>query len=277
MSRSPLVPRSNLGKAARAAADCMQRPGRTAAALATAVRQALLQVFRDGVARRSRLPEAALEDLVGPEPEVHLHRFRGRDGNVTLLELCAIAALVRRRRPRVLVEIGTFDGNTALQMALNSPDDATVFTLDLPPGAATAGALDPHDAPYVLDARKAKRRYQGVAAGRKVVQWLGDSATFDFAGALEGRRIDFAFIDGSHGYEYVRNDSEKVLACLAEDGLVLWHDFKPAWPGVVQWLAELGGREPLCRVAGTSLVCLDRAATPARRTRRAELPVAVLQ
>ena len=267
MPPSPLVPRTNVGKVCRALRYCARRPASAAAALAGALAQAVMGVFRDGVAADSRVPERSVDDVVGPEPEVRLARFRGRDGNVTLGELCVIAALVRRRRPQVLLEIGTFDGNTALQMALNAPEDATVFTLDLPPGAAAAGALDPHDDPYVRDTRKVERRYEGAAAEAKVVQWLGDSATFDFTGALGGRAVDLAFIDGSHSYDYVRNDTAKVLACLAADGLVLWHDFKPAWPGVVQWLAELARREPVFRIAGTSLVCLDRAA--AKGTARA--------
>lgn len=38
----------------------------------------------------------------------------GRDGNVWLKELLTIATLVAARQPRRMLEIGTFDGNAAV-------------------------------------------------------------------------------------------------------------------------------------------------------------------
>jgi predicted O-methyltransferase YrrM len=190
---------------------------------------------------------------------VELQDCAPRDGNVSLTELLVIAGLVRQRRPRTLLEIGTFDGNTTLQMARNAPADARVFTLDLPPGnAAPAGTLATHDHAYIGDQAKARRKFEGTAVANRVVQWLGDSMTFDFAGALGGREVDFAFVDGSHSYAYVASDTSRVLARLAPAGLVLWHDYAPVWPGVMQFLDELAATEPLRRIEGTSLVVLDR-------------------
>ena len=39
---------------------------------------------------------------------------------------------------RDVVEIGTFDGRTTLNLAINTPEDVTISTLDLPPDMATA-------------------------------------------------------------------------------------------------------------------------------------------
>jgi predicted O-methyltransferase YrrM len=145
---------------------------------------------------------------------------------------------------------------TTLQMAINSPADATVITLDLPEGASAVAPLDANDRAYTI---APPRRYTGRPHAHKIVQHLGDSATFDFAAvAAKHGPIDLAFIDGSHSYEYVENDTQKVLACLAPRGMVLWHDFTPGWPGVVRYLSELHRRLPLVRIAGTSLVVLDR-------------------
>ena len=40
-----------------------------------------------------------------------------------------------------IIEIGTFDGRTTLNLALNAPPTSHIFTLDLPAGAPTAYSL----------------------------------------------------------------------------------------------------------------------------------------
>src|SRR5258708_37582845 len=44
-----------------------------------------------------------------------------------------LALICRVLQPRTIFEIGTLDGYTALLFSLNSPPDATVYTLELPP------------------------------------------------------------------------------------------------------------------------------------------------
>jgi predicted O-methyltransferase YrrM len=249
-----LVPKTGVGKRLRALRYCLARPSATLRSL----RSGLIDIYREGIARESRVPVVTLQQLVGNDAAVVLSDFFGRNGNVRLEELVSIASIVHHCSPRVLLEIGTFDGNTALQMANNAPEDALVYTLDLPSTTATAHDLDPIERAYVDDRSKLDRKYAHSPNGRKVVQCLGDSATFDFRGLLAGRRVDLAFIDGSHTHDYVRNDTERVLEVLAPGGVVLWHDFTPAWPGVVAYLTELARELPLVRIAGTSLVCLNR-------------------
>ncbi len=58
------------------------------------------------------------------------------------------------------------------------------------------------------------------------------------------------------------NDTEKVLDVLAPGGVVLWHDYVPGWPGVMEYLAELGDQLPLQQIQGTALVYLQTAGVP---------------
>jgi O-methyltransferase len=51
---------------------------------------------------------------------------------VDIMSLCLLCRFVG---PRRIFEIGTFDGYSATAMAMNSPPDAVVYTLDLPCGA----------------------------------------------------------------------------------------------------------------------------------------------
>ena len=256
MATAATLPQTNLGKGLRALVHCLRHPGFAARTFGSG----LAALYRDSVAERSPLPVRTLQELVPRETAVTLADCHGRTGNVSLHELVAIASLVSHRQPRVVVEIGTFDGNTTLQMAANAPADARVFTLDLPPSGACAGELDPQDAAYIADPTRQRRKFLGTPHAAKIAQWLGDSATFDFAAALDGRRVDFAFVDGSHGYDYVRSDTERLRLLLADDAVVLWHDYTPVWPGVIRWLDELSRELPLVRIAGTNLVCCDFAA-----------------
>jgi predicted O-methyltransferase YrrM len=178
---------------------------------------------------------------------------------VTVLELIVLTQLVVKHGPKRLFEIGTFDGRTTLNLAANAADDARVFTLDLPQEQMTATALnvDAEEKTYINKATSGSR-FIGKEYGLKITQLYGDSATFDFS-PFENS-MDFVFVDGSHTYEYVMNDSCVALRLLSNGrGVILWHDFN-AWPGVTLALNALhrDWREfrELKHVEGTTLAYL---------------------
>jgi len=212
---------------------------------------------------RTKLPKVSLSSLTAEETAIQVREAIGSDGNVTLLELIAIVKLVQKHSPRRLMELGTFDGRTTLNLAANSPPDAEVFTLDLPQD-------DLHNAQLPLaawDKHYIKKdvsgaRYQGADCAGKIIQLFGDSATFDFSPYLQ--TVDFVFIDASHAYEYVLSDSRAALKMLRRgDGsgtkVILWHDYGE-WEGATRALDELAGQggdfQGLQQIAGTSLACL---------------------
>jgi hypothetical protein len=72
----------------------------------------------------------------------------------------------RRRRPAPgdeIIEIGTFDGRTTINLAINVPDACPVFTLDLPPGDPTHFGLDT-GARTFIDKPATGARFQSCAA-----------------------------------------------------------------------------------------------------------------
>jgi predicted O-methyltransferase YrrM len=219
-----------------------------------AIRLGARELYRRYQEDRARVSEEDFSRLVPEAVEVKLADFECCDGNVAPYELLVIAGLVQYMAPRVLLEIGTFDGNTTLQMALNAPTDALVFTLDLPLGSSeTALPRDRDDLTYVSDTRRVRPRFMRHPGVGNVIRLFGDSAAFDFRGALDGRSVDLAFIDGSHSYSYVKNDTERVLELLSPRGVILWHDYTPAWPGVWHYLNELRKDYPIVRIKGTTL------------------------
>lgn len=95
-------------------------------------------------------------------------------------------------------------------MALNSGADTEIITLDLPAEelASTKMEIEEGEVRYVKK-EVSGERFIGHPAASKIRQVFGDSASFDFS--EYSNSIDVAFIDGSHAYEYVLNDSEKVI------------------------------------------------------------------
>jgi hypothetical protein len=222
--------------------------------------RALLRHLAEEVGTR-RPPPLALPtldpDRLGADAEpIALLEPVAVDGTVSLLELLCLARLVRAARPRTILEIGTFDGRTTLNLAANAPD-ATVHTLDLPAAAPTALAVEPSERTFI-EKPASGARFVGRPEAARIVQHFGDSATFEFAPLAES--VDLAFVDGSHAYDYVVSDSRRVRALLpARGGVIVWHDYG-IWPGVTRALEELA-HEPsfagLRHIAGTSLVVLE--------------------
>jgi predicted O-methyltransferase YrrM len=185
------------------------------------------------------------------------------DGNVSAHELEIISKLVKNSDPGVLFEIGTFDGRTTLNLAAHSRADARIYTLDLPRAHMDAAGLPlaVHDRKYINKADSGAR-FHGTDVSGKIVQLYGDSAVFDFK-PYRGT-VDFLFIDGSHSYHYVLNDSWTALRLVRGRGTILWHDYVSSghrcWPGLVRALDELHANEPefrgLRHIAGTALAIL---------------------
>jgi predicted O-methyltransferase YrrM len=175
-----------------------------------------------------------------------------RSGGATNYETCLLAALVRYLSPRILLEFGTGEGRTTLQLALNSPDDAVVYTLDLPDDGRETFFPPCFPEERSFHTMPVGGIFQSYAESRKIRQLLGDSAAINFD-ELRGR-VDFVFIDGDHGYDYVKSDSEKAFSMLSPNGILLWHDYGSQWAGVARFVREAGHDRKLFHLPGTSLV-----------------------
>ncbi|MGQ0814204.1 MAG: class I SAM-dependent methyltransferase [Gemmatimonadota bacterium] len=172
---------------------------------------------------------------------------------IDILSLCAVC---RIEQPRVYFEIGTLNGFTVYHAALNSPGDARLYTLDLPPepDGAVALTVTAMDRAHIQGMRNTPRLlFEGTPQEARITRLFGDSATFDYT-PYRGQ-VDVFFIDGAHSYEYVRSDTLKALECCHAGSVILWHDFGRAGVnGVSRWLLELrAAGAPVCVVPGGSL------------------------
>jgi hypothetical protein len=114
----------------------------------------------------------------------------------------------------------------------------------LPPSVdATTTKFETNDVNII--ASRGGYHYDGRSEAARIQQHYGDTATFDYDEI--GAGVDFCLIDAAHSYDYVRNDTVKLLPLLADNSLILWHDYgrndflaapEDAW-GVTRFLHEL--------------------------------------
>jgi predicted O-methyltransferase YrrM len=178
-----------------------------------------------------------------------LEEFREDYGGVSLLEAKILAASIRLLKPRTLFEIGTFNGASTVQLALNAPAEAVVHTVDLPENHPLR-----HDQANVdVVPRRVGECYAKSGMASKIRQHYGDTAEFDFS-PFAGQ-CDWIFVDAAHTYEYVASDTRNALRMLRKGGVIFWHDVNLAFEGNCRALEEFAAKIPIVRVRGTSLAC----------------------
>jgi predicted O-methyltransferase YrrM len=205
------------------------------------------------------IPDTLLTEILGERaPKVSLIVSKYQNGMLPFDQVLALLAIAVAEQPKVVVEIGTFMGYTSLQLVENLPD-ALIHTVDLPPDidlAALANSIIPKDDFHLIRERRVGFAFLDSPQAARIRQHYADTATWDFEPA---KGADFFFIDGSHTYEYCKNDSEKCLEASKPGAVFIWHDCDPSHPGVAKCLVEWRalGRN-ICRIAGTPLAYWKR-------------------
>ena len=200
-----------------------------------------------------------LRNFVQWDGELEIVEPTAVDGNVSLEALTAIVTIVACHQPNTIFEIGTFDGRTTLNLALNAPADSKVYTLDLPASANnnTVHLLGFHDLRYVSKPSSGAR-FAGRAGSEKIIQLYGDSASFDFSKFIG--KIDSVFVDGSHTRAYVEADTRTAMLLRSPGGIILWHDYVSCWPDVIETLNALQATDPrfkdMFQIAGTNIAVM---------------------
>ena len=205
------------------------------------------------------LGELSADSLIGDRTEVTLCSLDSVDGNVSDRELIVLSGIVRASHANSIFEFGTFDGRTTRNLVANAPPDARVWTIDLPQTSITdlTVPIHSHEQKYV-EKQQSGTRYRGTPEEGRIIQLYGDSGTYDFSRLYW--TFDFVFVDASHAYRYVINDSLLALKLLRpEGGTIAWHDYG-RWDGVTRALNDLKSRHPdfldAVKVQGTTLAVL---------------------
>jgi hypothetical protein len=215
--------------------------------LARATGAFFLDLYFDMDSPLSNAPESLLDRLGRYEVTLPGASVM-RTGNQPMAGLAYLVTIAKTLEARKLFEIGTYNGVTALTLAVNLPE-ATVHTLDLPADAQPVLRLGPSDASNIIPF--ATRAYEGRPEGRRVVQHFSDSATFDYTPFRNS--CELVYVDGAHSFDYVRNDTVAAFEMVSDRGAIVWDDYWRRMPDVVAFLHSLD-RGPLFRLPGSRLV-----------------------
>lgn len=133
-------------------------------------------------------------------------------------ELILLADEIEKMSPNVVVEIGTANGGTLFMSARLASDDALIISIDLPGGEFGKGYPE-----WKIPI------YKSFAKKNQTIELIRDDShtmqTFEkLKTLLNGRKIDYLFIDGDHTYEGVKKDFEMYRSLVKKDGKIGFHD-----------------------------------------------------
>jgi hypothetical protein len=189
------------------------------------VRRLAFRFAREGL--RHQIPIVPLAKVVNAsltdDAQITLQAVPERVHNCTMFELFTLAALTRAVNPLLCLEIGTYDGRSALAIAANCRPQTKVTALNLPPDYVKNhpeqnGVVDVQLSVKV----QSGERWVGREGNQKIQQVFANSLDFDFASIGKPQLI---FIDGAHDEPAVASDTRNAMQIVdRNNGLVLWHD-----------------------------------------------------
>lgn len=156
---------------------------------------------------RPRTAEEAVEWALrfGSAGAFRIHTVQKRS------EILSLARAVAELEPRVVLEIGTARGGTTLIWSTLASELVVTCDLDHPPQRTP-----------LLEA------FPGPGSSCRTRLLTGDSHTPEFRervlGALDGRPVDFLFIDGDHTEAGVEQDYQDYHGLVRPGGLIAFHD-----------------------------------------------------
>jgi len=138
-------------------------------------------------------------------------------------EITTLASRVRDIRPQVIVELGTRGGGTLFIWSQCSESLRLLVSVDLPGGI--------HGGGYTTQRAKLYRAFAANRPDCRLELLRLDSqkeSTFThLKDLLDGKPIDFLFIDADHRYEGVKRDFELYSPLVRSGGLIAFHDIRP--------------------------------------------------
>jgi len=162
-------------------------------------------------------------------------------------ERIMLAAIAELLEPEIIFEFGTYSGSTTTLLADAAPR-AVVHTLDLPADEIIWGQ-------DVVEAIGKNFRDRPEYAGR-IVSHRCNSRLFDFS-PFE-KKVDLVYIDGSHEFADVLEDSRNALRMLTPRGVIIWDDYQPGCMDVAKAIQQIARTLPIVRISQTRLSVMRR-------------------
>lgn len=186
----------------------------------------LLDPFAWRISRRELRPLLGRTSIPAIIAATDEYQGRGQYRHISALhnreETSRLAGIVQLHRPNTIVEIGTCWGGTLFVWARSNPQVKLIVSMDLPGGEFGGG--------YVAAREKLYREFVSDRPGVQLELLRVNShleSTLDRVRyLLNGRPIDFLFIDGDHTFDGVKRDFEMYSTLVAPGGLIAFHDIQ---------------------------------------------------
>ena len=204
-----------------------------------------------------------VSDLPAHKTPIQVLSIASGYGGMSAQDLYALLRVVLWIKPQAIFEIGTFQGLTTANLALNSA--AQIYTLDLPQDMATdLEGYTPSDSALLQARGQIGTFYREFNQNGRIRQLFGDSRTFDYAPYYGS--IDLVLVDACHLYDYVVSDSHHASRLLQPRGAIVWHDFGNS-RDVVRAVQQVAREWPVYHVEGSNIAFHTRGvAQAAQRT-----------
>ncbi len=139
-------------------------------------------------------------------------------------EIMELLKILVKHKPQSILEIGTARGGTLFLFTRVASSDARIISIDLPGGRFGGGYPEWRIPLYESFAIHNQRVYliRGDSHAHSTLKMV--------KGILDGRGLDFLFIDGDHTYEGVRKDFDMYGKLVDKGGVIAFHDIVPGPP-----------------------------------------------
>jgi len=140
-------------------------------------------------------------------------------------EFLSLLEIVKKKKPNVVMEIGTAKGGALFCFARMAADDATIVSVDLMDGELGGGFSAGYPTWKVPIYQAFAKKGQTMSLVRQDSH--SEETLGKVKGILDGKQVDFLFIDGDHTYEGVKKDFEMYSPLVRKGGVVAFHDVAP--------------------------------------------------
>ena len=152
------------------------------------------------------------------------YAFEGNKGFIRPIqnrsEILQLLNLIRREKPKHLLEIGTASGGTLFLFSRTVAETAKIISIDLP-GGSYGGGYSKLKLPLYMSFRLPKQKLFLIRADSHSTATL-----IQLKSILNGKNLDFLFIDGDHSYNGVKRDFKMYSPLVKKNGIVAFHDIR---------------------------------------------------
>jgi predicted O-methyltransferase YrrM len=130
-------------------------------------------------------------------------------------EILELLKVLDKIKPKTILEIGTLEGGTLFLFTRVASKNATIISVDLPPAKFLFKLRAPLYRTFIS-------KNQQLCL---IKEDSHDKITLEkVKNILNGKKVDFLFIDGDHSYEGVKKDFEMYSSLVEPNGIIAFHD-----------------------------------------------------